>query len=202
MQNPYDYYGIYRSCRDAAWRCLWDFGIDRLPVSVMGAARQMGVHVMRNSESPMKLRSDEIGAAIHNGYHWHVIYDDRLPADEARFVLAHEMGHILMGHEYKYAEARFDGSRKLKCEREADMFAMRVLAPAFALHELQALDADRIAALCRIPKSAAKSRALRMAELEKRGKYYTSELEGRLRDRFQPYFAKARIELAEGNLPQ
>ncbi|MBQ2709797.1 MAG: ImmA/IrrE family metallo-endopeptidase [Clostridia bacterium] len=202
MQNPYDYYGIYRSCRDAAWRCLWDFGIDRLPVSVMSAARQMGVHVMRNSESPMKLRSDEIGAAIHNGYHWHVIYDDRLPAEEARFVLAHELGHILMGHEYKYAEARFDGSRKIKCEREADMFAMRVLAPAFALHELQALDADRIAALCRIPKSAAKSRALRMAELEKRGKYYTSELEQKLRDRFEPYLARERASQSRAVPPQ
>lgn len=202
MQNPYDYYGIYRVCRDAAWRCLWDFGIDCLPVRVMSAARQMGIHVVRNSESNGELRPDESGAAIYYNNKWHVVYDDRLPADEARFVLAHELGHILMGHDYKYAESRFDSSRKIKSEREADMFAMRMLAPAFALHELQAFDAKTIAALCRIPADAAKSRALRMAELEVRGKYYTSKLEKQLRDRFEPYFIRARAEIAAGRLPQ
>lgn len=181
---------------------MWDFGIDCLPVRVMSAARQMGVHVIRNSDSHGELRSGESGAAIFYSNRWHVIYDDSLPAEEARFVLAHELGHILMGHDYKYAEARFESSRKIKCEREADMFALRMLAPAFALHELQVFDAKTIAALCRIPESAAKGRALRMAELEARGKYYTSALEGRLRDRFEPYLAEARIALAAGTLPQ
>ena len=201
MQNPYDYYGTYRSCRDAAWRCLLDFGIDCLPVRVMSAARQMGIHVVRDSDV-RELRPGEAGAGIYNDGRWIVVYDDTLPADEARLVLAHELGHILMGHEYKYADRRFEGGRKLKCEREADMFALRLLAPAFALHELQAFDEKAIASLCQIPKSAAKSRALRMAELEKRGKYYTSGLEKRLRERFEPFISKSRSSIDGGMLPQ
>lgn len=184
----YDNYGIYASCRDAAWRFLIDFNICSLPVKLKNAAKMAGIRIVRNSDVN-ELRGNEVGASIFlPNKEWVIVYDDALKANEARMVIAHELGHILLGHEYKYSEQRFacDG-RKLKSEREADMFAMRILAPACVLHEIGALSTDKICAVCDIPIKHASSRAKRMATLEKRSFYYKSELEEKVREKFQKY---------------
>lgn len=147
-----------------------------------------GIRIVRNSEVN-ELRRGEVGASIYlPSKEWIIIYDDTLEANESRLVIAHELGHILLGHEYKYAEQRFCRSdKKLASEREADMFALRILAPACILHELSAINASQIAELCAIPIKAAKARANRMALLEKRDCYYKSKLEAEVRDRFGEY---------------
>ncbi len=178
MQNQYACYGLYKSCRDAAWRCHVDFGVDRLPVKLIEMAHKMGIRIVRDSDVH-ELREGESGASIYYRDHWIIIYDDKLPNDEARMVLAHELGHILLGHSYKYGNRRFanDNDTKHKSESEADMFAVRILAPAFVLHELGVFDASGIASLCEIPKKTAAKRSARMATLEKRQKYYQNKLE-------------------------
>lgn len=194
----YDYYGVYTACRDAAWRCLIDFDVRNLPVKLLSSAKRAGIHVVRNS-TVHELERGESGASIfHNGL-WHIVYDDSLELSEARMVLAHELGHILLGHEYKYSENRFgSGGKKLKSEREADMFASRLLAPACVLHELKVLDASKISELCLIPYAAASIRAQRMAVLEQRGQYYKSSLERRVMENFKEYI---RSELKYAHLP-
>ncbi len=188
----YDNYGIYASCRDAAWRFLIDFNICSLPVKLKAAARIAGIRILRNSDVK-ELRGNEVGASIFlPSKEWVIVYDDALKANEARMVIAHELGHILLGHEYKYSEQRFayDG-KKLKSEREADMFALRILAPACILHEIGAVTAGEICTACDIPIKHAAARAKRMATLEKRNFYYKSELESTVRDKFQKYIDSA-----------
>jgi len=188
--SRYDYYGVYRSCRNAAWRFLSEMNIDRLPVKLIAAAHHLDIQVKRESDVGI-LRKGEYGASIYRNGHWIIVYDDTLPAPQSRIVLAHELGHILLGHEYKYADMRFSekgtGSRKIKCENEADMFAIRLLAPACVLHELGALNADRIESLCLIPHEAALTRAARMRELEQRGKFYADPLESEVRKCFDGF---------------
>ncbi len=184
----YDNYGIYASCRDAAWRFLIDFNICSLPVKLKTAAKMAGIRIVRNSDVK-ELRGNEVGASIFlPSKEWVIVYDDALKVNEARMVIAHELGHILLGHEYKYSEQRFayDG-KKLKSEREADMFALRILAPACVLHEIGAVNAGKIYTVCDIPIKHAAARAKRMATLEKRNFYYKSELESKVRDKFQKY---------------
>lgn len=184
----YDFYGIYASCRDAAWRCLIDFDVSHLPVKLISATNRVGIRVVCNSDVH-ELRRGESGASIclPSG-EWRIVYDDRLPAAEARMVIAHEFGHILLGHEYKYRDYRFTkGNGKLKSEREADMFAVRILAPACVLHELGVCESTQIAELCMIPKSVASARAKRMRVLEERDAFYKSKLEADVRDKFQEY---------------
>ncbi len=178
MDNLYAFYGVYKSCRNAAWRCCIDFGIDRMPVKVLDLARRMGIRVVRDSDVH-ELRADESGASIYFRDHWIIVYDDSLPPAESRMVLAHELGHILLGHSYKYAKRRFENEKDTKqmSESEADLFAVRLLAPACVLHELHVLDSDGIASLCEIPKKVASKRARRMAILEKRQRYYNDPLE-------------------------
>ncbi len=188
----YDFYGIYASCRDAAWRCLIDFDISSLPVKIIGATKRAGIRVVCNS-AVNELREGEYGASIFlPSGQWVIVYDDTLSTNEARMVVAHEFGHILLGHEYKYRDYRFtSGKGKLKSEREADMFALRVLAPACVLHELHACDSKRISELCLIPGDAARTRAKRMCVLENRHAYYKSTLEKEVRAKFNNYIKSA-----------
>lgn len=188
----YEFYGIYASCRDAAWRFLIDFDVTELPIKLVVAANRAGIRVIRNSKVS-ELHDGERGASIYMpDKQWLIVYDDTLPIDEARMVIAHELGHILLGHEYKYGDSRFPGGKsKLKSEREADMFAVRILAPACILHEARLLDGDKIAEACMIPKAIANARAKRMGVLETRNMFYKSELESQVRDKFKDYIETA-----------
>ena len=184
----YDFYGVYASCRDAAWRCLIDFDISWLPVKITDATTRAGIRVSKNSDA-RELRQGELGASIclPSGQ-WLIVYDDTLLPEKSRMVIAHEFGHILLGHEYKYRDSRFEsGTGKLKSEREADMFAVRILAPACVLHELQINDARKISETCWIPHKIAAERARRMKILEKRNSFYKSALEKEVVGKFSKY---------------
>ncbi len=188
----YDFYGIYTSCRDAAWRCQIDFETRSLPIKVLPLARSAGIAVIKNS-AVNELQKNESGATIRYRGNWFIIYDDTLPNNEARMVIAHELGHILLGHEYKFEKHRFgSATRKLRCEKEADMFAIRLLAPACVLHELGVLNADELSNLCEIPLECATSRAARLRELEVRSQFYKSPLEKKVYDLFSDYITEYR----------
>ena len=188
------FYGVYRACRDAAWRCQLEFGVTRLPVKVTGITKRAGIHVIRNSEVN-ELRRGELAVSICDAGEWTIIYDDALETNMVRFVTAHELGHIFLGHEYRTLERRFAFTgHKIALEREADMFAMRLLAPAFALHEMRLLSPRDIEAVCGIPFCQAVERARRMETLEERGSFYKSPMERALLGRFQPYFDSFRRE--------
>ena len=197
----YEYYGVYKACRDAAWRCQIDFGVNRLPVKVLGIARAAGIRVVRNS-IVNELRPGEAGVSITDGSVWTVIYDDSRSIEESRVIVAHELGHIFLGHEHKYGGRRFGFSGiPTKSEREADLFAMRLLAPACILHELSLLDPDGIAALCGIPHELAEERAKRMVTLEKRGSFYRSQLESDAKRGFDSFLQEYR-ERKNDHLPE
>lgn len=188
METTGSFYGVYRSCRDAAWRCQLDFEVCRLPVKVTEIARVAGIRVVRNSVVS-ELRSGELAVSICDGHTWTIVYDDSLDGLTVRFVTAHELGHIFLGHEYRVREHRFAFTgQKVALEREADMFAVRLLAPAFVLHELGATDAESISALCRIPLDQARERAKRMTVLEDRKSFYKSPMERRLYRKFRAFF--------------
>lgn len=187
----YDYYGVYAACRDAAWQCMLDFNLNTLPVKLLTATKAAGIRVVRNSYVN-ELKPGEQGASIFARGQWYIVYDDSLPSEQSRAVLAHELGHILLGHDYKYAARRFETeNRKLKSEREADMFAIRLLAPACVLHELGATNASQISELCGIPMSMASERAQRMKVLEARGLFYKSKLEQRVAERFSDFINRS-----------
>ena len=182
-------YKRYKDARNAAWQCLLDVGINALPVKTLKITSFFGIDVVKNSEVKM-LRPLESGCCMIDKVGKRVIvFDDTERMGRVRFTVAHELGHILLGHEL---EAGFGHYRKISegkptIETQADEFAARLLAPACVLNALNAYNSDDIARLCGISRKAAVYRAERMEILRKREKFLISPLEQRVFENFKPW---------------
>lgn len=182
------FYAIYKGIRDGAWLCLLDHNIDRLPVDVLKIARASNVRVVKNSVVN-DLLPDEEAKTYYDGNKFIIIYNDLNDTVVSRFAIAHELGHIFLGHittHTKFENVREFG-KKPKAEQQADMFALRLLCPACVLMQMGISSADDISSYCRIPHSCAEQRSKRMNELNKRNKFYQSELEKQVYTNFSGY---------------
>ncbi len=185
------FYGIYKNIRGSSWRCLDDFKIDSLPVDIIKIARSAGIKVVRNSLINA-LGQDELGRSFYDGGEWIIVYDDSKSAEISRYTIAHELGHIFLGHELKLINSSFSGmvfEEKAKSEKQADMFAVRILCPACVLWGLNLSSAEEIASFCRIDSSVAKKRAKRMQTLYKRQMFLTCEEERIVFDKFKGFIS-------------
>lgn len=173
-------YGLYKQSRNAAWQCLLDFHVDRLPVKVSQIARSAGILLIENSDV-LRLAPHESGKSVCDGKRWAIIFDDEDTIQRQRFTLAHELGHIFLGHNLG------DGYTQDE-ETAANIFASRLLAPACVdIH-----DAQEIKELCNISFTAAFIRAERMTVLYARNKFLLSDLERRVYHQFLPFIEKRR----------
>ena len=79
-----------------------------------------------------------------------VLYRDHLPVGEKCFVLAHELGHILLGHISEGISTFHAADANITQETEADAFAYAFLAPTAVLRACFARRRD-LACLTRLP---------------------------------------------------
>lgn len=197
------YYAIYRNIRNASWNCLLDFDIHALPVDVLSIARRSNVRVIKNSDVNV-LSDNENGKAYYDGELWIIVYDDKKPTETARYTVAHELGHIFLGH--KLIPTQYEGTSvfnaKPKAELQADMFALRLLCPACVLWALEVHSAKDMAAACRVSLDTANERAKRMNTLYKREMFLTDPLEKKLLDSFSYYVEEQKNERRAQCLPK
>lgn len=193
-------YCNYKNARDAAWKTLIECGISSLPVRPSEICRHYNwvladyIYGKRSIEllglSELREKTDGFCAVTEN--HVYIFYDSSLTVGRQRFTVAHEIGHLILGH-VGPGTATVENREPTGAEREeelqANQFAARLLAPACVLHEIGATEPEEIQKMCGISKQAAKIRAERMQELERRGRYYTSNLECRVVRQFESYIA-------------
>ncbi len=98
-------YRIYKNARSAAWQALIDFGICSLPVSLKQIIHAIGAKIHTYQASYDFFEREKIdctcaeGMTLLIGGVHHICYDDSIqPRGRVRFTLAHELGHILLGH--------------------------------------------------------------------------------------------------------
>ena len=89
-----------------------------------------------------------------------IVYDDSFSRERIRWTIAHEIGHILLGHLVYYEETALNRGGLTKdqygvLEVEAHWFAEALLAPNFLLHMYDIKDSQDIAFLCDISKESA-----------------------------------------------
>ena len=131
---------------------------------------------------------------------WHIfVRDHALDDSRRRYAVAHELGHLLLGAETRSIAPGvrcFDGGDNQgdliendpePTDYAADIFAIRLLAPACVLHELGVDTMGDIMALCGLPPKAAALRAERMKLLNTRNVYYVNPLERQVRNAFRPW---------------
>lgn len=179
-------YGKYKNVRNSAWQSLIDFNVHKLPVSVNDIAGQLGVKVIKNSKIH-KLKNKQRGLTIYDTQNWYIVFDDTEPVPVCRFTVAHELGHILLGHMMTQAVKYRTFAFRDETEQSADMFAIRLLAPACVLWGLNLHTAEDIARVCNISYTAAKYRAERMQLLYARNKFLTSPLEIKVYEQFKEF---------------
>ena len=123
----------------------------------------------------------------------YIVIREGMNPGRTRFTVAHELGHILLGHVGKHSLVNREPSASDNpMEREANVFASRLLAPACVLWGCGAKTPDEIAELCNISRRAAEIRAARMEELLRRDKFLASPLERQVYEQFLPFIESRR----------
>lgn len=180
-------YTRYQAARDLSWEVLLGEGVAALPVSVSGLCRQMGIGVKyyvgdgTDGESRM-VRGRPL-----------ILVSRSVPVPRQRFTAAHELGHVLLGHLGTVGLVnREPGPTDDPIEREANVFASRLLAPACVLWGCGVRAPEEIVELCNISLQAARFRWLRMEELYRRNRFLTSPLERAVFEQFRPFIEARR----------
>lgn len=182
-------YPKYRRARELAWEILLREGVVSLPVRTSTLCRQLGIHLAYGTPHE---GSDGYSIACQKSMY--IVIRDDLRIERARFTVAHELGHVLLGHVGRYGLVNREPSpTDNPIEKEANVFASRLLAPACVLWGCGASTAEEISTLCGISLQCAQIRAERMDALQKRGKFLTDPLEHRVYEQFQPFIAAHRL---------
>lgn len=183
------HYTDYQNARDAAWRLLIDLNIKELPIQTREVCKALGIQIKffePTDESDGK-------SFVVEGMPM-IIVSRAISLPRQRFTVAHELGHILLGHVGRYELVnREPGPNDNLIEQAANVFASRLLAPACVLWGCNARTPEQIAQLCSISMEAAQFRAERMEVLYQRNRFLTSPLEQEVYRQFADYIVKNRL---------
>lgn len=194
-------YSKYKNARDMAWEMLLECGINSLPVRSSIICDHYGWTLTDYQTGAPSLallglsglteRTDGFCAVTKN--HTYIFFDSTLPAGRQCFTIAHEIGHLALGHVAPGGVTtvnREPSPQDSPEETQANQFAARLLAPACVLHELGVVTPEAIQQACGLSRQAATFRATRMQELERRNRYCTSHLERRVLQQFASHIAR------------
>lgn len=174
-------YKDYQIARDSVWRLLIDLGISELPINTVKVCAELGIKLHYYEPTD---ESDGMSLFIDGKPHIYV--SSEVSPERRRFTIAHELGHIILGHVGKYELVNREPSPgDNPIEQAANVFASRLLAPACVLWGCNVWTAEQIQKLCQISRTAAEYRMQRLNELCKRNRFLISPLEQKVYSRFE-----------------
>lgn len=177
-------YKQYQKSRNMSWEILVKENIKELPVNIVELCHKLGIAVKYYD----KLEQGNDGKCTVINKQPIILVRQECNRQRKRFTVAHELGHILLGHVGKYELVNREISpTDNPIEQEANVFASRLLAPACVLWGLKVKSADEIAQICDISLTAAEYRWQRMQELYKRNKFLIAPLEREVYKQFQDF---------------
>ena len=188
-------YSNYKIARDKAWETLLECKINKLPTDLGAIAKHYGCKIVLYSDTNIAhfLKTD---IATGDGFVLRVNNQKQIYLNDTihnkarrRFTLAHELGHVILGHDIghiHYQNNEIDNPADIQ-ETQANIFARNILMPATVLAALNIYTLDEIMALCDVPYQSAAIRAGRMKELYKKGMFNRHPLERKVRKQFEAY---------------
>lgn len=177
-----DYYRISKAVR----LTILQNQLDSLPIDLHKIIHNNKWNLYSFSEARNMLNSIKVdltknnyGFTLRIGRRMFIFYDENVSIPLQRFTIAHEIGHIVLKHFY-INDHNND-------EKEANMFAARLLMPMCVLHECNIYNASQIQEICEVSEMAAYYRYKRLKLVEERGKFYTDKLELEVYKLFKKY---------------
>lgn len=201
-----NFYRDYKTARDKAWEIIFKYGVNELPISLNELCRHMGIllfsytsgiKMIKKYKLELYMENDAFSTIIQNNYV--IFYDESKPVRRRRFTVAHEIGHIVLGHVTPTSIACRNSvtcwncgedTGPNPCEAAANIFASRLLAPACVLWALGVHSASEIESLCGLSKQAAQIRAQRMEALYRKNYFLRSPLEQKALLQFSAFIQK------------
>lgn len=168
-------YKRYQTSRNATWQLLIALKIKELPIKITDLCNKIGISV-----KSIPLNTDEDGISVmHNNTPIIIVNSNKkVSTARMRFTIAHELGHIILGHVGKYELVNREPSPSDNpIETEANIFASRLLSPACVLWGCNVKTPEDIMKLCEISHQAAEYRMNRMRILYSRNKFLSHPLE-------------------------
>lgn len=146
-----------------AWETLLEEGVCQFPVKPRQIARRKGYYVFTYDEYlqatgrsllevARRYGTDGFTQQIHGEYA--IFYNPARSIPRIRWTLAHELGHILLGHSAVCRFAQPIGGKSQE-DRQADQFAAELLCPGPALCRCGLRSAQELAKLCDLSAQAA-----------------------------------------------
>ncbi len=199
----------YKRSRDIAWQILIENQIKELPVNIELICHRKNINLFKYEQSYHLLAGLSLSEHLLDNDAFSigamVFYDSEQSPERIRFSIAHEIGHIVL-HASKcnqdkptvYNREPSHGDAPL--EKEANIFASRLLAPLCVLQFLNVNSAKEISEICGISYTAAKFRFSRLCEIRKRssermksknhGTFLLSEKERAVIENFKDFIQK------------
>ena len=189
-------YENYKKSRNAAWEILLACRVDALPVDLNAVLRHLEVRAYSYRRGRELLEAAGLTAAAKrvSGLTFFaraqpiILYNDAEMPQRIRFTVAHEIGHIVLGHVQPGEHTQQNREPQpgdSPIEQAANRFAADLLAPACVLWGLDLHRAEDIARACKISIQAARFRAERMEILYQRNKFLLHPLERAVYKQFE-----------------
>lgn len=215
-------YPRYAYARQRAYRLLCELEIDRLPVDPWEVAAALpNVHICKwtslrdncGDNDPLFINKEGADAKtqhLRGQADYLVVYDDRINNyQRIRWTIAHEIGHIVLGHLTSFnATALCRGSlteaEYKVLEREADTFAVNLLSPMTIINRLPTIQTqDDFMELCDLSREASDN-CIKDLRLLKSGKKLTFPIKEedilyRLFFHFINEFNRTKVPISEYN---
>jgi Zn-dependent peptidase ImmA (M78 family) len=172
---------------DEVWKLLIIAGISELPVKPTVIARSVGISILKENKAHI-LPNNVLGLTVLCKNKWYIVYDDNIKTELARIVIAHELGHIFLRHNFSALPLYrlFSPAATIE-EHEAEMFALKLLSPTCILWALNLHTPAEIAEACQIPIEHAAVRAEHMQEFNPQEDLFKSPLEWQVYSNFKQF---------------
>lgn len=158
-----------------ARKLIIDSGINWLPVNPFELYEMHGwillswgeARELLNDDDPLRLKKSRAEARtsiIRGSNDYITVYDETIePFQRIRWTIAHEIGHIVLGHLHDFDKTAINrgglnSSEYEVLEKEADFFASELLAPMGVLKSVGAINSNDIQLVCNISKRASLNR--------------------------------------------
>lgn len=171
---------------NTALTVLLECNIHTLPIELSDITEHYDIAIFKNSDFPF-LQEGEEGVNFIRGQQKVIVYDESQRKTRTRFTVAHELGHILLGHPPLCSRSNAGKASRAAEEQEADRFAAALLAPDCVLWGTGCSMANNIAILCNISKAFSEHKETTYRYLMGQGKLLKTELEVDVYSNFLPF---------------